>query len=455
MKYYSAVLLSALISCSSPSSSRDNIKIFIDVREWPAIGLSVSTLDDAPQLVHFDPNKHGEYIIHNQEAAYITLHNGFSERKTLYAEKGDRIHLSFDGKSMKETAAISGDHPAITEYLSNYTTIPFQPDIYTLPFPEFKAALARHTAENYKLLDSFQNIWGKAGRKFVKLERARIKYLFAPALLNYPRVHGWEEPGGDYYATIEAWIEEDKDYLNLGTYRKFISAASRVLVSREKEEASTEYGKVLEQMYYADRYFKQEGVKQGFISIWANEYIQRNGINQIDELDQFTRKKLRDKKLLSLYEEIYDSWARITPGNKAIDFIAQDTTGKEFSLKDFRNRYTCLYLWQNVGPCLAEFSHLKQLAPLFSAKNIQLINLSIEPKAEQWKEAVSNPVIQTGQHLFLKNKKPFLEAYHNNPTSMYQFILIDPEGKIVNPHLPGASSGQLEKYLTERLKKAL
>lgn len=451
MKYHSAILLFALLSYAFPSYSQDGIKLFIDVRERPAVGLSVSTLGEAPQLIHFDSNRHGEYIVRNQDIAYITLHNGFSERKTIYAAKGDRIHLSFDGKSMRKTAEISGDNPAVTEYLSRYKTIPHQSDIYTLPFPEFKAALARHTAENYKLLDSFQNIWGKANKKFVKLEHARIKYMFAPALLNYPKAHGWEKPGEDYYTTVESWIEEDKDYLNLDTYRKFISAAIRVLASRKKDAASTEYGKVLQQMYYAEQHFKQESVKQGFISIWANEYVQHNGINRIDELDRFTRKELKDKKLLSLYEQIYDSWARIAPGKQAIDFIARDSTGKVFSLKDFRNQYICLYLWQNVGPCLAEFPCLKQLAPLFRTKNIQLINLSVAPKAEQWKEAVKNPEIQTGRHLFLQNRKAFLEAYHNNSAGMYQFILIDPEGKIVNPHLPGASSGQLEKFLTERL----
>lgn len=454
MKYYSSILLLTLLSCTPTRSPEDNIKISIDVQELPAIGLAISILENDQKLVNFDSNKHGERIICNMDAAYITLHNGFSERKTIYAEKGDRIHLSFDGKSMKETVKITGDHPAITEYLSLQKIIPYKRDIYSLPFPEFKAALKKKIEENCTLLDSCQNTLKNESEKFVKLEHARIKYTFAPALLNYPKAHGWKDRDQieeDYYTTIKKWIEEDKDYLNLNTYRTFISNACLVLSSQKKEPATSEYGKVLEQIYYADQNFKQEEIKQGFISIWANEFVQRNGINQIDELDKFTREKLTDGKFRSLYEQAYDSWARITPGNNAIDFLAQDSTGKEYSLKNFKNHYTCLYLWQNISPCMTEFAHLKKLIPLFEEKNIQLINLSIEPKREQWEKTIKNAEIQTGKHLFLKNKEEFLQKYHYNSSAMYQLILITPDGKIVNSHLPNASSGKLEKYLTKQL----
>ena len=118
MKCYLTILLFALVSCATPPSSKDSIKISIDVQELPPIGLAISTTDYNLQLVHFDSNKHGEHVIPNMDAAYITLHNGFSERKQIYAELGDNIHLTFDGKSMKESLKITGDRPGITEYLS-------------------------------------------------------------------------------------------------------------------------------------------------------------------------------------------------------------------------------------------------------------------------------------------------------------------------------------------------
>ena len=193
MKCLLTILLFALVSCATPSSSEDGIKISIDVHELPSIGLAISTTDYDIQLVNFDSNKHGEYVIHNMDAAYITLHNGFSERKRIYAEQGDHIHLTFDGKSMKESLEITGDHPRITEYLSRQKTTPYNRNIYSLQFPEFESALEEKIIENSRLLDSCENTLKNESEKYIKLERTRIKYSFAPALLNYPKVHGGED----------------------------------------------------------------------------------------------------------------------------------------------------------------------------------------------------------------------------------------------------------------------
>ena len=63
MKCLLTILLFALVSCATPSSSEDGIKISIDVHELPSIGLAISTTDYDIQLVNFDSNKHGEYVI--------------------------------------------------------------------------------------------------------------------------------------------------------------------------------------------------------------------------------------------------------------------------------------------------------------------------------------------------------------------------------------------------------
>ena len=132
-------------------------------------------------------------------------------------------------------------------------------------------------------MDSCENTLKNESEKFIKLERARIKYLFAPALLNYPKVHGEEDLEklrDDYYTTIKNWIEEDKDYLNLNEYQEFISRKSAPSLRLPKERNSDN---ILRE-YFGNKCttltqnFKQEDVKQGFISLRAGEYVQNNGI---------------------------------------------------------------------------------------------------------------------------------------------------------------------------------
>ena len=454
MKCYYFFLFFTLISCASSPRHGNNIKISIDVDELPEIGLGISTTEYDVRVIEFDSAKHGERIIDNAEAIYLTLHNGFSERKQIYAEKGDHIHLTFDGKKLHGTSKLTGDRPPITEYLSRLKAVFPSRNIYSLPLPEFETKLKEAIQENSRLLDSCENTLKKASKKFVKLEHARIKYLLGSVLLNYPYAHGWkkkEEIEANYYTTLENWIEEDKDYLDLQEYQNFITHACSFLSAQNEAKATTPYENVLQRIQYISRNFKQDEVIQYFISTWANEYVQRNGIVQIEELDKITREKLTNPELLSRYTDVYDSWVRIEPGNEAIDFFARDSTGKEFSLKDFRNQYVCLYIWQNVFPCIAEFSYLNKLTPLFKEKNIQLVNLSIEPKNEYWREVIRNKDIQTGTHLYLEKTREFLAGYHYNPQTIFQFILITPDGKIARINLPKPSSGEFEKYLSEQL----
>lgn len=454
MKCYFFFLSLALFSCATSTHHRNDIKISVDADELPEIGLGISTTEYDLRLVDFDSTKHGEHIIPDVATVYLTLHNGFSERKQLYAEKGDHIHLAFNGKKLHNTSTITGDRPPITEYLSRWKVAPPSRDIYSLPLTEFETKLKETIRENSFLVDSCENTLKKASKKFVKLEHARIKYLLASVLLNYPYARGWkkkEQIEADYYTILKNWIEEDKDYLDLQEYRTFITQACSILGSREQETAITSYGKVLAQIQYISQNFKQDEVIQRFISTWANEYVQRNGIDRIEELDKMTREKLTDPKLLSRYTRVYDSWVRLEPGNEAIDFIARDSTGKKISLKDFRNQYVCLYIWQDVFPCIVEFSHLEKLTPLFKTKNIQLVNLSLEPKNEKWKEVIRNKNLQIGTHLYLEKPREFLSEYHYSPQTIFQFILISPDGKIMGTHLPKASSGELETYLTKQL----
>ena len=108
MKCYYFFLFFTLISCATASRQGDDIKISVDVDELPEIGLGISTTEYNVKLVHFNSTRHGEHVIHDAEAAYLTLHNGFSERKQIYAEKGDHIHLSFDGKKTTRNIQIHG-----------------------------------------------------------------------------------------------------------------------------------------------------------------------------------------------------------------------------------------------------------------------------------------------------------------------------------------------------------
>ena len=130
---------------------------------------------------------------------------------------------------------------------------------------------------------------------------------------------------------------------------------------------------------------------------------------------------------------------------------AVDISDKEFSLKDFKGKYVCLYLWPCVSPAIQQFAELKKLQPLFKKKNIVLVNLSIENKKDNWVQTIQNEEVQVGTHLYAGFDKHFLQKCHYSAASMVQFIFIDPAGKIIELQAPLQSSN-MEDFIKETIQ---
>ena len=204
-------------------------------------------------------------------------------------------------------------------------------------------------------------------------------------------------------------------------------------------------------MEYINNNTKDEQVKQNLLTIIANNYIKDAGIQKSTELDAFYRKHVTDKELLAQYQQTYDSWAAVSPGQPTPDFKAVDISDKEFSLKDFKGKYVCLYLWPCVSPAIQQFAELKKLQPLFKKKNIVLVNLSIENKK---KTAGSKPQKRgstSRDPSFAGFDKHFLQKCHYSAASMVQFIFIDPAGKIIELQAPLQSSN-MEDFIKDHPK---
>lgn len=99
MKCKFIIFLIALTSCTHTAKSQNNITLSVDVEKIPEMGFVISYLKESMIGMDFDAKGHAEYRIEDMDAIYLTLHNGFAEQKTIYAEKGDHIQLSLTEKA--------------------------------------------------------------------------------------------------------------------------------------------------------------------------------------------------------------------------------------------------------------------------------------------------------------------------------------------------------------------
>ena len=137
------LFLCVCVACTNSRLNKENITITVDVEKIPEYGFVISNQDGHMQTLEFDTNRHAEYIIENLEAAYLTLHNGFSENINFYAEKGDQIHLTYDGISMEKTLKTNGVRQPIIDYLKKIKISWIDPQNYTLGITEFSKLLEK------------------------------------------------------------------------------------------------------------------------------------------------------------------------------------------------------------------------------------------------------------------------------------------------------------------------
>lgn len=131
----------------------------------------------------------------------------------------------------------------------------------------------------------------------------------------------------------------------------------------------------------------------------------------------------------------------------------ENYAGGVTSLSDLEGKYVYMDIWATwCGPCIKEIPALKSIEKQFEGKNIEFVSISVDEgrgykgSAAQaykgWRKMVTDKELG-GMQLIADNgfMSDFIRAYKIN--GIPRFILIDPEGNIVNADAPRPSNPQL------------
>ncbi len=130
---------------------------------------------------------------------------------------------------------------------------------------------------------------------------------------------------------------------------------------------------------------------------------------------------------------------------KFVDYI--NYAGGTTSLDDLKGKYVYIDLWATwCKPCIAEIPYLKKLEKEYHGKNINFVSISVDKKkdGDKWKAFVKDNHL-TGTQLWSQGDKAFGKAYYTS--GIPKFILIDPEGNIVEAAAPRPSDPKLKDIL--------
>lgn len=432
------------------NSLHADIVMKVDVKDKTASTVVVvyqTTIVEIP----LDDEGHGEHTFQNIGAVHANLFYGMDSKK-IFMEDGDVIHVAFDGKRFKEEDvkwSIQGGKEKIYRYLNQVKLSEFPEDKYIMPFDEFVAFVKTKEEAAMKILKAWK--LDKVSPRFVEVESGRIRYAYAASILMYAVGHPFYAqdslyvPGDAYYNEIKKYAVEDARLVELKDYREYMKEIANIFGCSGKRGA-TSYERTVCMMDYVADNIENDTVKQALLNVLAIEQVEQYGIKDIDELNNIYNTYVDDPVLRAAFKEKCDAWDVTQPGKPSPDFRAWDMDMKKsYSVADFKGKYLYIDLWASwCGPCRREMPFLKQLEEDFRDRNITFLSLSTDERKADWLKVVQNQEM-TGVQLFLGKGSRFQTAYKAD--GIPHFILLDPEGKIVNANMLRPSSPDIRAYL--------
>ncbi len=194
---------------------------------------------------------------------------------------------------------------------------------------------------------------------------------------------------------------------------------------------------------FANKLKEIEGKTQGLLDGYK-------GLDSAFVSNEKAEMKTNSEFMMKMYEENQYLLTHLSKGKKSPEFKNYENyEGGTVSLADLKGKYVYIDLWATwCAPCKAEIPFLKLAEKEYHGKKIAFVSISVDDEKdyEKWKKMVKEKEL-SGIQLFSKQDKLFTEAYKLN--GIPRFILIDPNGNIVDSNAPRPSDEKLKTMFKE------
>ncbi|MFQ3296847.1 MAG: thiol-disulfide isomerase/thioredoxin [Patiriisocius sp.] len=367
----------------------------------------------------------------------------------FYAPNGSDVHINYNSKKKDSTLILSGSLRTINNYIfnknkANAAIAGDQKERFLKDETAFKTHALKIKTIEEDLLYTTAGI----PEDFKINERKNINYNYLATLINYQSYHGYYiedrsfEPSENFLSELKGLkLENETDFLFSMNYRALVSAILRSksddLVAKDSIESDLAYLTTIVGI-------KNEVIKNKLLFDDA-----KYGITYTNDLEAyyllFSKNSTNEENNKKIAKD-YNNLKSLAKGSPSPSFTAyEDNAGGTKSLEDLKGKYVYIDVWATwCGPCIAEIPSLKKVEKAFHGKNIQFLSISIDTDKDhdKWKKMIIDKEL-SGMQLMADNNWESQFVADFMIKGIPRFILIDPNGNILDANAPRPSDKKL------------
>lgn len=417
-------LMISLITFSSEAQKNTTIKINFD-DETDHVQLQING-----ENIPIEPEENGEAIFKTKISSpqYVQLLRVSKRPELLYIFPDDNLEISITGKEYGKLE-FKGKHAELNAYLVNPGSIKVGGG-FNLDEGDYINFLKSRVEETVKRMESFG-----FEESFTKKEKKRIAIKIYTSMVGYPNIKRRTDrnfqASDAFYNYVDSQLFEDENMLSTKEYTDFIEYMYRMLATKDiKNYDVFDYTDAT--LKYVISHVENKKIKAHLINFYAYDYLKRNGILEAEPVTKIFKKYVKDSEKRKLYDQTWETWAKITPGRVMPDLIFSDINGKTVSLSSLRGKYVYIDVWATwCKPCIAEIPNVKKMERKMEKKNIVFISISIDKDRDAWEKMIKEDNF-TGVQWHTSSREFSNELMI---VSIPRFILLDPQGKIVDANV--------------------
>ena len=464
MKHITFLILLCIISCKTQTNNYAVISGTIDVEGIDSIYLKNAATNFKKAI----PVNNGSFndTITTDKIRYYSLITGRSYR-TLYLQNGYNLNVSItdsitsfsgvgaDVNSYYKAKKIFMRESDKERYRLIDLSTPAEQDFTTLTnkiSDSITAMLnnAQIEDENFMAFEKENIFWDKIGYKLSYYFGKENKAMYDATKTYTP------SPGFLPQALLNFKSDNEDLFINSSSYFNISTGIpNRAVFSKRLETENID-----ENIKFMDSIYNTIDIV--YLKDVLLRATSRSLIIDKDEkiaktyLDYFTSRLYDENiktdmvKSYNKNREVIKARQRIKKGDlspKFVDF--KNFAGGTTSLDDLKGKYVYIDIWATHCPyCIREIPFLNDIEKRYHNKNIEFVSISVDRKSDyrNWRKMVTDKQL-SGIQLFADNalESQFLKDYGINTTP--HFMLIDPDGKIIDFNAPRPSNPELMALL--------